>query len=246
MVEQRAKRVISRDHAPQRTRHTASSRVSAMSRHVPVWRSVESALHQRCVLDSSNPVHRARGRAASRLATPSTTVSRRSHGRWSRLVARWRSLLDHLWVARRFSGRCSHGRWSRLVARWRSLLDHLWVARRFSGRCSHGRWSRLVARWRSLLDHLWVARRFSGRCAVTVDGLYWSLAGARCSTIYGLLVVSAVGAVTVHGLDWSLAGARCSTTNAVQARELRSLSRPGSDRGLCLRRWGAAAAGAAR
>ncbi len=165
MVEQRAKRVISRDHAPQRTRHTASSRVSAMSRHVPVWRSVESALHQRCVLDSSNPVHRARGRAASRLATPSTTVSRRSHGRWSRLVARWRSLLDHLWVARRFSGRCSHGRWSRLVARWRSLLDHLWVARRFSGRCSHGRWSRLVARWRSLLDHLWVARRFSGRCA---------------------------------------------------------------------------------
>src|SRR6476661_8485517 len=70
--------------------------------------------------------------------------------RWSRLAARWRSLLDHLRSLR----------WSRLIARWRSLLDHLlvrttlFVVRGASPVVSTGRSLALAARPPTpLLDH---------------------------------------------------------------------------------------------
>src|SRR4051794_29376954 len=95
---------------------------------------------------------------------------------WSRLIARWRSLLDHREtsllgqrsVVSRFAGARTSTTgvpgWSRLIAR-SSLLDHR--ERSLLGQGSVGSrlagagtsttgvrvWSRLIARWRSLLDH---------------------------------------------------------------------------------------------
>ena len=136
----------------------------------------------------------------------STTYIRRGLSgrvrRWSRLAARWRSLLDHLHPPRVV------GPGAAVVSTRRSLALAARPPTSAAGcraGCGGGL-DRLAARWRSLLDHLHPPRVVGPGAAVVSTRRSLALA-ARPPT-------SAAGcrAGCGGGLDSPLAGARCSTT----------------------------------